>query len=180
MEVLMSVIFLTVIICILAIWFVSIYNKFQEYVIRINEAEADIDSTLRKRFDLLNKSIEVIKAVTEEEQVLEIITNLRSQKLNNFELDRQIYEGINEFNGYKENNEKLKKNEGFIKIDIALNETEAEMVADRKYYNDIITDYNKMVKSIPSNIIAKVCKFKYKNYFDGKNMSENGKADIKI
>ena len=166
MEVLMSVIFLTVIVCILAIWFVAIYNKFQEYVIRINEAEADIDSTLRKRFDLLNKSIEVIKAVTEEEQVLELITNLRSQKLNNFELDRQIYEGINEFNGYKENNEKLKKNEGFIKIDIALNETEAEMVADRKYYNDIITDYNKMVKSIPSNIIAKVCKFKCKNYFD--------------
>ena len=180
MEVLMSVIFLTVIACIIAIWFTSIYNKFQEYIIRINEAEADIDSTLRKRYDLLNKSIEVIKSVIEEDNVLEEVTKLRSQKLNNFELDRKLYDCINEFNGYKESNEDLKKTEGFIKIDIALNETEAEMVADRKYYNDIITDYNKMVKSIPSNVIAKMFKFKSKNYFDGKDMAENGTADVKI
>ena len=159
MEVLMCVIFLTIIACIIAIWFTSIYNKFQEYIIRINEAEADIDSTLRKRYDLLNKSIEVIKSVTEQETVLEVVTNLRSQKLNNFELDRMLYDCINEFNGLKEAHEDLKKTEGFIKIDIALNETEAEMVADRKYYNDIITDYNKMVKSIPSNVIAKLFKF---------------------
>ena len=180
MEVLMCVIFLTIIACIIAIWFTSIYNKFQEYIIRINEAEADIDSTLRKRYDLLNKSIEVIKSVIEEDNVLEEVTKLRSQKLNNFELDRKLYDCINEFNGYKESNEDLKKTEGFIKIDIALNETEAEMVADRKYYNDIITDYNKMVKSIPSNVIAKLFKFKSKNYFDGKNMTENGQADVKI
>ena len=37
------------------------YNKFQENIIRINEVEADIDNVLRKRFDLLNKSISIIK-----------------------------------------------------------------------------------------------------------------------
>ena len=31
------------------IWYVASYNRFQEYVIRINEADIDIDSTFRNR-----------------------------------------------------------------------------------------------------------------------------------
>ena len=42
--------------------YIIIYNRFQNYIIRMNEAETNIDSTLRKRFDLLNKSIGIIKA----------------------------------------------------------------------------------------------------------------------
>lgn len=180
MELIMSIIFLIVIICILMIWYVASYNRFQEYVIRINEAEIDIDSTLRKRYDLLNKSIDVIKTVTKEEEVLKIISEMRSQRLNNFDLDRKLYEAINEFNKYKENNNDLRKNESFIKIDVSLNESEAEIEALRKYYNDIISDYNKIIKTIPSNIVAKLSKLKTKDYFDGKDLSENGKAVTKI
>ncbi|MEG0022035.1 MAG: LemA family protein [Bacilli bacterium] len=180
MEVVMSIILSIVIICIILIWYISLYNRFQEYIIRINEAEASIDSTLRKRFDLLNKSTDIIRVVIKKEDALDCVLKLRSQKLNNFELDRKIYDAINEFNKYKEESLDLKKNEGFIKIDVALNETEAEIVASRKYYNDIITDYNKMIKQIPSNFIAKCCRLKIKNYFDGKNFQENGKAETKI
>ena len=127
------------------------YNNFQNYIIRINEAEANIDSILRKRFDLLNKSIDIIKAhINKDEEVLENIVKLRSRKLSNFELDRQLYDSINEFNTYKENYPELKKSEVFTKTSIALNESEAEIVAFRKYYNDIITEYNKLVKSFPS------------------------------
>ena len=67
-----------------------------------------------------------------------------------------------------------------MKIDIAINESEAEIVAFRKYYNDIITDYNKMVKSFPSNIIAIIFKFKDKFYFDGKNMNDDIIDDFKL
>lgn len=180
MNVIMSIVFLVVILCIILIWYIISYNKFQEYVIRINESEIDIDSTLRKRYDLLNKSIEVIKSVTGEKKVLEQITEMRSQKLNNFDLDRKLYDAINEFNSYKENNLDLRKNENFIKIDVSLNESEAEIEALRKYYNDIISDYNKIIKSIPSNIVAKINKFKEKKYFDGKNLTENGKSETKL
>ena len=67
-----------------------------------------------------------------------------------------------------------------MKIDIALNESEAEIVAFRKYYNDIITDYNKLVKSFPSNIIALIFKFKDKLYFDGKDMNDEIVDDFKL
>ena len=172
--------FVCIAICLLLIWYINTYNRYQNYIIRINEAEANIDSTLRKRFDLLNKSIGVIKSNTEKEVVLDMITNLRSKKLTNFELDRKLYEAINEFSKYKEDYPDLKTNEGYMKIDLGLSETEAEIVASRKYYNDIITDYNKMVRTFPSNVVAKVSKYKVRTYFDGKNMNDEIVNDFKL
>lgn len=165
----------------IAIWFISIYNKFQTYIIRINEAEVNIDSTLRKRFDLLNKSINIIKANTKEkDNVLEMIVKLRSRKLTNFELDRQLYEAINEFNHYKETYKDLKTNESFVKIDLGLMESESEIVAFRKYYNDIITDYNKLMRTFPSNLVGKAAGYKIKTYFDGKDLNDDVVNDFKL
>ena len=142
-------------ISLIIIWVANSYNQFQVYIIRINEAEANIDAVLRKRFDLINKSIDIIKEnMNAKEDVLEQIVKIRSRKLSNFDLDRKLYDGIKEFEKYKEKYPKLKNTESFMKIDIALNESEAEITAFRKYYNDIITDYNKLVKAFPTNIIA--------------------------
>ncbi len=181
MYVVMTLLFLFIIICIILIYLITIYNKYQTYIIRINEAEANIDSTLRKRFDLLNKSIGIIKANTDiKEEILEIIVKLRSKKLSNFELDRQLYDAINEFHQIKESHPELKDSEAFIKIDLGLAESESEIVASRKYYNDIITDYNKLVRIFPSNIVAIVCKYKQKLYFDGKDMNDDIINDFKL
>lgn len=181
---------MTILIIILASFFIlfilgvliaGTYNNFQGYIIRINEAEANIDSTLRSRFDLLNKSIDIIKANAKiEGEIFTGIIKLRSRKLSNFDLDRQLYEGIKEFNKYKEEYPELKKSEVFTRIDISLSESEAEIVAYRKYYNDIITDYNKLARKFPSNIIALIFKFKPKLYFDGKDMSDDDNKDFKL
>lgn len=168
-------------ICAIFILYIVIYNKYQTYIVRINEAEANIDSTLRKRFDLLNKSISIIKTTCNlEEEVLENIVKLRSRKLTNFDLDRQLYDSINEFNGYKEKYDQLKKSESFIKIEQGLNESESEIYAFRKYYNDIITKYNKMIRIFPSNVVALFSKYKIKTYFDGKNMEDEIVNDFKL
>jgi len=170
-----------IVICLLLICYIYAYNIFQSYIIRINEAETFIDTTLRKRFDLLNKSINVIKAnIKSKEEVLEIVVKLRSQKLSNFELDRKLYDAINEFNKYKETYEELKNNESFLKIELGLFESEAEIVAARKYYNDIITDYNKLVRKFPTIIVAKIHKYNLKNYFDGKDMNDEIINDFKL
>lgn len=170
-----------IIICFILIWYISTYNRYQGFIIRINEAEANIDTVLRKRFDLLNKSINTIKANTDVEgEVLEIIVKLRSRKLSNFELDRQLYDAINELNYYKENYLNLKENENFMKIVVSLDETEIEIAALRKYYNDIITDYNKLIRTFPSNIVGKFSKHKEKTYFDGKLMNDEITNDFKL
>lgn len=173
MIIFLTIIVIALVISLLMIWYTLVYNKFQNYIIKINEAEANIDATLRKRFDLLNKSINVIKANTDtKKDVLELIVKLRSRKLTNFELDRQLYDAINEFNEYKEKYEKLKESEAFVKIEIGLNESEAEIDAARQYYNDTITEYNKLAKTIPTNIVAILHKYNAKPYYDGKKNNE--------
>ena len=181
MFLIMFLISLFIIVCLIFMYLIAIYNRYQNYIIRINEAEANIDSTLRKRFDLLNKSIGIIKANAEvEENALEIVVKLRSKKLSNFDLDRQLYEAINEFNKIKEENPELKNSEAFIKIDLGISESESEIVASRKYYNDIITDYNRLVRIFPSNIVAAVCGYKQRLYFDGKDMNDDNINDFKL
>lgn len=174
MHIFITITSVIICICLIMMWFVSVYNRFQNLIIRINEAEVNIDSVLRKRFDLLNKSIDIIKAtVKPKEEVLTLIVKLRSRKLDNFELDRKLYDAIKEFNSYKENNPELKINEAFVKIDISLTESESEIEAFRRYYNDIITDYNKLVKSFPSNVAAIIFKQKTKPYFDGRELEHD-------
>ena len=98
MTSLIIILLLIITISVCLVVFVTTYNHFQDYIIRINEAEESIDAVLRKRFDLLNKSIGIIKANTKEENVLEIVKDLKSKKITNFELDRKLYDAINEFN----------------------------------------------------------------------------------
>lgn len=180
MNIFYITIIIFIIICFLLIWLITTYNRFQAYIIRINEAENFIDTTLRKRYDLLNKSINIIKAHTKEKNdILDSIDKMKSKKLSNFELDRQLYEAINEFNKYKEN-EELSNNEEFLKIDLGLFESESEIVAARKYYNDIITDYNKLTCSFPANMVAKICKYKKKTYYDGKDLDSEKQESLKI
>ena len=180
MNIVIVTLSIIIVICLILIVLIATYNHFQDYIIRINEADENIDSVLRKRFDLLNKSIGIIKTnIKSEEIILENIVNLRSKKLTNFELDRNLYEAINEFHVIKEKYPELQTNEEFMKIDINLMESESEIVGLRKYYNDIITDYNKLVKSCPSNIIAILKNYKTKDYFDGNNV-DNEKGTIKL
>ena len=70
-------------ICLLLILCVSIYNKYQDYIIRINESEANIDAILRKRFDLLSKATSIIKSNTKtKDNVLEMVYYKKLEKEN--------------------------------------------------------------------------------------------------
>lgn len=173
MGILMDFLLIVIIICFILIWYIVTFNNFQNYIIRINEAETEIDATLRKRFDLLSKAIGIIKTVIKKDDILTMISEVRSKKLNNFELDRKLYDAINEFQTYREENEELRINESFIKIESSLAETEAEIEASRKYYNDIITDYNRMVKRFPSMLVGFMMKYKTKKYYDGKDLNNS-------
>ena len=154
------------------------YNKFEELIIRINEAEANIDAILNKRFDLLNKSIGIIKSNIEtDKEVLEDIVKLRSRKLNNFELDSQLNTAYKEFKYYTDNFENLKDNESFTKIEIDLIESEANIIALKKYYNDITEKYNFYITKFPSSIIAKFKKYNKKQTFEIEQQDEYSLVD---
>lgn len=158
---------LLIIISIIITFSIITLNNFQELIIRINEAEANIDTTLNKRFDLLNKSVDIIKdSLNIEGDILKTIVNIRSQKLDNYELDIKLYDAIKEFSEYAELNIELKDNDEYTKIEIDLIESEAEIVALKKYYNDIIDKYNKLINNFPTSLIGHLKKYKTKDSFN--------------
>ena len=180
MEITFLGLLILLLVIIITTWLILTYNNFQSFLIRINEAEANIDSILRKRYDLLNKAVSVLKPHLKKEEFLKDLSKLKNKKTTNFELDRQLYQFINELNALKENHSEIKTLDGLIKIDANLNNTEIEITGSRKYYNDIITDYNKLVKSFPSNIIGFIYKYKYRNFYDDKDMTDDVKNDFKL
>ncbi len=179
MDVLTIVATIVVIVSVILLWIVITYNNYQNYIIRINEVETKIDSVLRKKFDLVTKCIEIIETYTGS-KVLEEITNLKNAKISNFDLDRKLTESIIKFESFKDKYEDLESNEIFIKTNIQINEANIDLEACKNYYNDIVTNYNKKVKQFPSDIIAKISKFKVRPYFDGKNMFDDNIKDFKL
>jgi len=182
MDILIIVILVIVIlVCLGSLFYFLTYNKYQDYIIRINEVESIIDNNLRNKYDLINRSISLIKANVEiEEDIFEEIIKLRSRKIGNFELDRKLNEAYNEFIGLKEKHKKLNDSEELNKIDTQIKEINETLTTSINYYNKNISSYNKLLKSFPSNIIALLCKYKEKLFFDRKDMSDEDYEDFKL
>lgn len=166
---LLYILFVIIILTIITTSFIIIANNnFNEYNIRINEANENIDNTLKKRYDLLNKSIDIIKKVLvkDDDDIIKTITEIRSKKLDNYELDKKLYLAIEEFNNYTDEYIELNDNNDYNKIQINLINSETDIIALKEYYNDNVKKYNKLINKIPFNLIAKFKKYEEKQLFD--------------
>ena len=114
------------------------------------------------------------------EELFPEIIKLRSRRLSSFELDRKLVDPLNEFYKIKEEHQELMKSNAFIEIDLKLSDIEDNLNAYKEYYNENITKYNKLVRTFPSNIIGKFCKFEEKTFFDGKDMNDDIDDDFKL
>lgn len=182
MDILIVTLFIVILLfCIVSLIYMLIYNKVNDLIIRINEAEANIDSSLRNKYDLINRSVSIIKGNIEvDSNVFEEIVKLRSRKISNFELERKLSDAYNEFLNYKDKSDELKSSEELIKIGISLEELNDKLSVLIEYYNGNITKYNKLITMFPTNVIAKINKFNTKLFFDRKDMSDDDYKDFKL
>lgn len=176
------VIFLIIILAIiLGIYYIYLFNKINESIIRIEEAESRIDTNLRDKFDLLNRSVTLFKSKIElaPENFKDLI-KLRTKKLSNFELDRELVKIHNEFITVYENNPSLRESDEIYKASRQLEIIDEELVTLRNYYNANIVNYNGMIKKFPTNIIANIKKYKEKLFYDLKDMKDDNYEDFKL
>lgn len=174
-----------IIICLLIGIYTTLYNKLQDFVIRINEVESMIDNNLRNKYDNINKCVSLIKAnekINEEtdKKMFEEIVRLRTKKISNFDLDRKLIEANTSFITLKEKYKELKENEEIINISAKIDELDEKLEVNRDYYNKNIAEYNKLIKLFPTNIVARLCKYEEKLFFDRKDMSDDDFNDFKL
>ena len=180
-SLLIIVLVIIVIICALAIFYTTIYNKFQDYIIRINEVESIIDNLLRNKYDLINRAIPIVKSsIDKGGEVFGDVVKLRSRKIGNFELYRILKKASIELEGLKNTYPEIDKSEEIKKIIKEIKDIDAKVDNSTDYYNDNIATYNTLIKKFPSNIVAMLCKYKEKLFFDRKDMSDEDYEDFKL
>ena len=70
MDILIAILIIVVIlICVIFVVYASSYNRFQDYIIRINEVEASIDTSLRSKYDFITRCVSIIKSKNDKEIV---------------------------------------------------------------------------------------------------------------
>lgn len=176
----MTLIIITLIVCIIIFIYAIYRDKFMFINIKINDIEEKINSTLIKRKTLLQESEKLIKEILKtDKKIFENIDDLSNLKENMIELDRKLLVYINEFYLIKEKYKKLQNNEEFQKISFSINETEDKLNAYKEYYNDTIKKYNKLIKSFPLIIISFIKRRKEKNFFDKKSINDSDYNDFK-
>ena len=182
MESLLFIILITIIIvCVIAVFYGITYNKFQDYIIRINEVESMIDNNLRNKYDLINRAIPIIKGnVDKDKDIFEEIVKLRSRKIGNFELYRVLMRSSNELNALKDAYSSIDKSEEIRKIIKQIKDIDIKVENEIDYYNNNITIYNTLIKKFPSNMVAIFCKYKEKLFFDRKDMNDEDYDDFKL
>lgn len=186
MDALMLIIFgIILVICLIFGIYITLYNKIQNYTIRINEVESIIDNNLREKYDNINKCVSLIKGnenINKEldKKMFEEIVRLRTKKISNFDLDRKLIEANNSFITIKEKYKELKENKDIISITKKIEEIDENLLINRDYYNKNIAEYNKLITLFPTNIIAKIYKYEEKLFFDKKDMSDDDYNDFKF
>lgn len=165
----------------LGILYIHLYNRMQESIIRIDEAESRIDSNLRDKFDLLNRTVMLIKSKIElDPEAFKDLIKLKGRKISNFDLDRNLVKLHDEFISVFDTNTSLRESDEIFKAYKQLELIDDELVTLRNYYNANILNYNEMIKKFPTNIIAKLKKYNERLFYDLKDMKDNNYEDFKL
>ena len=177
------IIIILIIIILFTIGFIYLttYNKYQDYIIRINEVESKIDDNLRDKFDIileLNNNIK--EKIKTKKELVDDLSNLKEEKISSFEMDRKLTDAMNKVNFVKENYQELDNDKDVDKLLYNIEDIDESLKACKKYYNETITKYNKLIRKLPYNIIGKILKYKEKPFFDGKDMTDEDIKDFKI
>lgn len=175
--------FTVILLCIILMIYAIIYNHFQEYIIRIHEAEAEIDNTLRSKYDLINKCVSIIKGnmdVEKEKDFLDSVIKMRHMKLSNFDFDRKLVELNHRLIEICEEHSEEFHNEEIKKLNKSINDIDNTLTSLKEYYNEHISKYNKLIRIFPTNLVATICKYKEKLYFDRKDMNDEEYEDFKL
>lgn len=171
LEIIISVTVLLIFIGVIS----TIYNnKFNFAIIKIDEAESNLDVLLLRKLDLLERTVPIIKKELKLEEFLSDISTIEGANLNHFQLNELLKREYNTLFKTLDENEKLFKSEALNRILRDLNDNEEAIIGSIKFYNDNVVIFNQLVSSFPAKIVAQIRRYKIKEFYsdEDKEMCE--------
>ena len=179
----MWIIILVILVLLFSIFIIAniIYNKFQDYIIRINEVEGKIDESLRNKYDDIMKLNNIIKEkIKTDKELVDDLSNLKNEDKTSFEIHRALIDSFNKIDFVKKQYKELKNSKEVDELYNDISDIDESLSAYIKYYNDNISLYNKFIRKFPYNIIGIILKYREKKFFDGKDLNDEITNDFKL
>jgi LemA protein len=153
---------------------VASYNRFVRQRQFIDNAWANVETELRRRYDLIPNLVETVKGYARHEQsTLTAVTEARTTASNSHgtpaeqAADEQVLVGaLRGLLAVSEAYPDLKANHAFLDLQQQLTTTEDRIQAARRFYNNNVRDYNTRVQSVPTNLVARAFGFALSDYFE--------------
>ncbi len=174
-----------IILAAIVLYFIFTYNRLIALRNRVKEAWSDIDTQLKRRYDLIPNLIETVKGyMNHEKDTLENVTKARTTAMAGQNENPQARsEGENVLTStlkslfaVSENYPDLKANQNFMELQRELTDTEDKIQAARRFHNTNVLALNNAVEMFPSNILANMFKFQKADFFE---LDEEEKAAAK-
>jgi LemA protein len=163
---------LGIVVLVLLVGVVS-YNRFVSQRQQIRDAFANIDTELRRRYDLIPNLVESVRGYASHERAtFENVTKARTAAIEaqgpaqQAQAENMLTQALRGLFAVAENYPELRASENFQALQAELSNTEDRIQVSRRFYNANVREYNERVQSVPSNLIASMFGFKEEEFFE--------------
>ena len=168
----MVLIIILAVIAVLVLWVIGVANKLTKKRMKAENAFADCDVYLKKRYDLIPNIVNTVKGYSKhEKETLESVINARNKAVSagtvdeKIDADNEVTQAISRLFALTESYPELKANENFMDLQGQLSKMEEEISNARQYFNATVRDYNYATKVIPDTIVARLLGYKEMSMF---------------
>lgn len=162
------------ILLVVVLWMVGAFNGLVSIRNQCDEAWSNVDTELKRRYDLIPNLVNTVKGYAQHEKtLLEQVVSLRekasanhgspsSQAKDEAQLVRAMGQLMVRLEAYPD----LKANTNFLELQKELANTENRIQASLRFYNGNVRENNNKIEQFPSNIVAGMFRFVKKEFFE--------------
>ena len=164
---------LGVVLVVLVIALVALFNRLVVLRNRVDNAWAQIEVQLKRRYDLIPNLVETVKGyATHESKTLEAVVQARNMAMGaqgvaeQGQAEGMLTGALKTLFAVAEAYPDLKANQGFLDLQEKLADAENKIAYARQFYNDTVMTFNTLIQSFPALLVAKPFGFTAREYFE--------------
>ena len=162
-----------VILVLIAISLVVLYNRLVQARNRVDNAWAQIEVQLKRRWDLIPNLVETVKGyASHERETFEAVTQARARAqqaqtpAETAQAEGILGAALGRLFAVAEAYPELQADENFRQLQDELAQTENRIATSRQVYNDTVLTYNNTIQTFPGLVIAGPLGFSVREFFE--------------
>lgn len=172
------------VIALLVVLVISLYNRFVQLRNRIDNAWAQVDVQLRRRYDLIPNLVETVKGyASHEKETFERVTAARNAGVaaqnvaDQAQAENMLTSALRQLFAVAEAYPELRANENFQQLQGELTATEGQIATARQIFNDTVLMYNNAIQTFPGVVFAGMFGFTQREFLE---IEEASRAPVDV